>query len=110
MILWGESIQYQNSKKTMEAVRQLLHVSYLELNGPSQGIDDDTPWFDPENGYVNPDILKSLSFLIARTNASPEEIRRIFDETAQRVHKSMKLTVSPKQAWTQIEAEIQFQQ
>lgn len=116
---WG---LYRNLRLTMAehliaeqrdaaAMQMFLEVCYLDLNGPTNRGDMDPdpelesmfPIWDPERG-MEPDYAASRAAGLADSaSLEIDDIREKFYETARKLHASMKLPVSPEDAWSELE-------
>lgn len=116
---WG---LYRNLRLTMAqhliteqrdaaAMQMFLEVCYLDLNGPTNRGDMDPdpelesmfPTWDPERG-MEPDYAASGAADLANSaSLGIDDIREKFYETARKLNASLKLPVSPEDAWSELE-------
>jgi hypothetical protein len=95
-----------------EALRFYLEVCYLDLNGPSNtgGYNDDRellrqypPW-NPNGSIAElaPGVLECVSKIIEETNLDHDSVEMKFLECTSSLQTSLKLPLSPHNAWPQI--------
>lgn len=96
-----------------EALLIYLEVSYLDLNGPSNlgGVTDpdlirEFPPFSPKLAMLAPAVIGWISDLAEETGVRQMELESIFLPMAARVHKALRLPVTPQAAWRKINNEI----
>jgi len=111
-------ILYQE-KRLKEALETYLEVCYLDLNGPSNlgGMRDPQLLkesdllneflpFDPESGFLAPGVIKRILRIINKLGLEKEELKSEFLKHNARIHKALKLPLSPEDSWLKIEDEI----
>lgn len=119
---WG---LYRNARRQMagilrremklkDALRTYLEVCYLDLNGPSNtgGITypellKEFPPFDPkERAFLAPGVIDLIKRIVLKLNLNKNEIEQIFIEHNSRIGQSLKLPLSPEQAWPSLDKEL----
>lgn len=92
----------EQEEKDLDALNTYLEVCYLDLNGPRNigGLHDpDCPPFSVDEAFVAPAIEGKVTELLARLRLDEFQAQRAFTERAQRVHRNLRLPVSPEEAW-----------
>lgn len=92
-----------------DALRLLLEVSLLDLNGPRNcGGNKDPelrrrfPPFDPKTAFLAPGIISRTVKLIELLKLSPEDTRRVFESVAGSVGPALKLPRPTNTAWREL--------
>jgi hypothetical protein len=93
-----------------EALVTYLELCYIDLNGPQNRgkfRDPGIPNFDPAKSFgLPPGIVKRIQ-IAARVLGYDEARTEVeFTAMASVVHRSLKLPVTPEDAWTSIRAEL----
>ncbi|MBN2287642.1 MAG: hypothetical protein JXI43_14435 [Tissierellales bacterium] len=103
--------QQANFLEREEQFKQALifyqQLCYLDLNGPENigglGSDANFPSFNPETAFLPPTNVEHFFKLGTDMKMSAAEIKTIFIEHNTKIYKSLKLPVSPENAWQSIE-------
>lgn len=100
--------------KLKDALRTYFEVCYLDLNGPNNmgGIKDleilkEYPQFDPKHdSFLAPFVIDVIKRIMLKLNLNKNEIRQIFIEHNLHIGQSLKLPLSPEQAWLFLDKEL----
>jgi hypothetical protein len=104
----------KNDKNNEAALRTLLEVCYIDLNGPNNTGGTRNPYllsqfppFDPKRLAVTyPGIISLVHEICAINNFSKEEVKKMFLDIADINFKSLKLPVVPIEAWNKLSEEL----
>lgn len=103
----------RKERKLRQALSTYLEVCYLDLNGPNNtgGINSAEilkkyPPFSANSAFLAPGVVDRIMKIIKKLQIDLADVQNMFAETATTQHISLKLPVSPKQAWSQLEADL----
>lgn len=110
----GELVEREGRLK--DALSTYLEVCYIDINGPENlgGYDTDAkeyPRFDPDSpvAEVIPGIVRMAKQISSKLEVNGVELKNLFMQFAGRTHSSLKLPISPEEAWKKIEEELKKQ-
>lgn len=99
--------------KLRPALDTFIEVSYLDANGPRNmggmfepQVVDKFPPFNRQNAFQAPAIVHSIAKLAKSLGMDEAVQKAVFIEVANRLHKSMKLPVTPGQGWSDLYREF----
>jgi predicted RNA-binding Zn-ribbon protein involved in translation (DUF1610 family) len=99
--------------KLKQALSTYLEVCYLDLNGPnntggitSPEILKKNPPFSADFAFLAPGIVERIVKIIKKLQIESADVQNMFIEIATTQCKNLKLSVSPKQAWSQLETQL----
>ncbi len=112
--------QLERELKFKNALLTFFDVCYLDLNGATNSIKvegglaseellNEFPPFDPELAFLAPGIIHDIKLISKKLSLSEDDMQKLFIDRCHKFYKSMKLPVSPEDAWDKISAEIQNQ-
>lgn len=106
----------KSEKRLKDALLAYMEVCYLDINGTcnrggflsNPKILKEYPLFDPKLGFLAPGILGQIVILNKYFKLTKKELKLAFIEYCTFIQKSLKLPVSPKDAWVKIESELEL--
>jgi DNA-directed RNA polymerase subunit RPC12/RpoP len=96
--------------KNKQALTFYLWVCYMDLNGPENlgglGKLPGVRPFNPKMGFLAPGLIDQIVKINASLGLSQDDIKTLFLEHNKKIHDSLKLPISPDNAWIDIEKAI----
>lgn len=91
--------------KYQQTLETYLEICYLDLNGPMNG---GNTRFDPTypTAELAPGIIRYINQLYPKINIELVEVKRIFLKVATTTQQSLKLSISPEEAWDKLVKEL----
>jgi hypothetical protein len=91
-----------------DALATYLEICYLDLNGPRNlGGYSQAPPFSPQTAFLAPGIVGRAADIIERLNYDIEQVKQICQRVAEMSYSSLKLPVSPENAWLKLRRELE---
>jgi DNA-directed RNA polymerase subunit RPC12/RpoP len=103
----------EREQKLDHALGTYLEVGYLDLNGPmnmggtSPRLRDQFPPFEAERAYLAPAIAQRVQSISEELGLELAEVESRFIEAADRTHESLRVPVSPTEAWKALASGLQ---
>jgi DNA-directed RNA polymerase subunit RPC12/RpoP len=94
------------------ALSTYLEICYIDLNGPRNvsvspyDVGDKGPNFDPSMSFLAPGLVGGIAKLIKKLSLDEARTTEIFYRIASANHFSLKLPVTPDEAWKILRAEL----
>ncbi len=95
------------------ALRTLLEICYLDINGPRncggvfdpELLEEFPPW-NQEEAFLAPKLIEWINKLSIKLEYSMEDIHNLYTEVADKNFRNLKLPVNPEIAWEKLSKEI----
>ena len=99
-------------EKLKGALETYLEVCYLDVNGLSNtgGLGGpslkESPTSDSKRGLIDAGVICHVRELSKRLDLGTDEVKRLFVQTTEIMHDSLKLPIAPAKAWEQIRFQL----
>ena len=115
---WGlyRSVRFQMAEilrkesKLKQALSMYFWVCYLDLNGVRNvgGIKlyRDDPPFSLKEAFLAPGVIGRIAGLLDKLTLDHAEVMSLFEKAAKHDYKTLKLPVSPSEAWQKLKKEL----
>jgi len=112
-VRFGMAEVLRSDNKLDAALSTYLEVSYLDSNGPRNlgGLKNDAialsiPSFDRNNAFQAPAIITAIMLLAANLGLGKQDIQNTYMKIAESVHVTLRLPITPQEAWHDLQAEL----
>lgn len=106
----------RKENKLRDALRAYLGVCYLDLNGATNMMTDESgnvisdpkfnKPFDQELAFLAPGVIDRIQKITKKLELEKEEVKKIYSDFSDRLQKSTRAPVTPEDCWSKLESEI----
>jgi len=102
----------RKEERLRDALETYLEVCYLDVNGfsntggPNGPLLEKSPPSDLTRGLIAPGVISQAQELSSRLDLETDNVKSLFFKTAEIMHDSLRLPITPAEAWEQIRFQL----